>query len=110
MHVDTHFVVPFRLRQTQLQQGYPIWAAADVAPKNGGSWKEVVVVATKLEAPAAPNTSFDLHKRFECLVAEYKRQWNPGSARIQLNLCLSRHAHAANQRFQAYGNEVMPVS
>ncbi len=30
-----------------------------------------------------------------------------GTARIQLDFCLSRHAHAANQRFHAYGNDVM---
>jgi len=64
-HVDTQFVMPFRLWQTQLQQKYPIWAAADVAPKNNGTWKELVAIATKLEAPAAPDLCLDLHRRFK---------------------------------------------
>ena len=70
--------MPFRLWQTQLQQKYPIWAAADVAPKNGGSWKGLVATATKIEAPAALDMSLDLHQRFECPVAECKKLWNSG--------------------------------
>jgi len=30
-----------------------------------------------------------------------------GTEQLQLDFCLSRHAHAANQRFCAYGNDVM---
>jgi hypothetical protein len=77
-HVDTQFLMPFRLWHTQLQQKYPRWAAADVAPKHGQTWKELVAVATKLEAPAAPDLSIDLHARSNCPVAEYTEYWNSG--------------------------------
>ena len=29
---------------------------------------------------------------------------NAGTKQIELDFCLSRHAHAANQRYQAYGD------
>ncbi|KAL0055108.1 hypothetical protein WJX82_007097 [Trebouxia sp. C0006] len=96
-----------RLWQRQLQQKYPRWAAADATPKNGQTWKELVAVATKLEALAAPDSCLDLHRRFNCPVAEYRQFWNSGSAHIQPDFCLSRHAHAAHQRFLAYGNDAM---
>ena len=37
-----------------------------------------LAVATKLEAPAAPDLSIDLHVRFNCPVAEYREYWNSG--------------------------------
>ncbi len=77
-HVDTQFLMPFRLWHTQLQQKYPRWAAADATPKNGQTWKELVAVATKLEALAAPDSCLDLHRRFNCPVAEYRQFWNSG--------------------------------
>ena len=70
--------MPFRLWQTQLQQKYSVWAAADVVPKNGGSWRELVAIATKFEAPAAPDTCRDLYKFFEGPVGEYMKLWNSG--------------------------------
>lgn len=77
-HPDTLFVMPFRLWQRQLQQKYPRLVAADVAPKKGQTWKELVAVATKLEAPAAPDLSIDLHARSNCPVAEHRGFWNSG--------------------------------
>ena len=76
--VDTNLVMPFRLWQTQLQQKYPIWAAADDAPKHGWSWKQLVAGATKIEAPAAPDSCLDLHQCFKCPVAECKKLCNSG--------------------------------
>ncbi len=73
-----NLVIPFRLWQTQLQQKYPIWAAADVVPKHGGSWKDLEAIATKIEAPGVTDTclthtSASLFKRFL-----YQELWNSG--------------------------------
>ncbi|KAA6419881.1 MAG: hypothetical protein FRX49_10244 [Trebouxia sp. A1-2] len=50
------------LWRTQLQQKHPKWA---VTPKNGGVWKELVVVATQLEALASYEICLDLHRRLK---------------------------------------------
>ena len=70
--------MPFRLWQMQLQQKYPVWAAADVVPKHGGSWKDLVAIAAKIEAPGVTDTclthtSVSLFKRFM-----YQELWNSG--------------------------------
>ena len=87
--------MPFRLWQTQLQQKYPIWVAADVVPKNGGSWKDLLAIATKLEAPGVTDTCLDLYKRFE-----YQELWNSGD---DLSL------HARSDRTEEHTNVVFCI-
>ena len=82
-----NLLMPFRLWRTQLQQKHPKWA---VTPKNGGVWKELVVVATQLEALASYEICLDLHRRLKwqstedsgtqvathrCMIAQITQTW-----------------------------------